>query len=91
MFAHKSVPHLSSHCALACMAKTLSFHACSVGARPFGLNDIKRPVSLLYISWRKVALPWKSFPAMAVPKKMVGLENKTRILTKKKYELKSML
>jgi hypothetical protein len=26
MFAHKSVPHLSSHCALAHMAKTLSFH-----------------------------------------------------------------
>jgi hypothetical protein len=38
-----------------------------------------------------VALPWKSLPAMAVPKKMVGLENKTRILTKKKYELNSML
>jgi hypothetical protein len=26
MFAHKSVPHLSSQHALACMAKTLSFH-----------------------------------------------------------------
>jgi hypothetical protein len=26
MFAHKSVPHLSSQCALACLAKTLSFH-----------------------------------------------------------------
>ena len=28
MFAHKSVPHLSSQCALAHMAKTLSFHKC---------------------------------------------------------------
>jgi hypothetical protein len=26
MFAHKSVPHLSSQCALAHMAKTLSFY-----------------------------------------------------------------
>jgi hypothetical protein len=30
MFAHKSVPHLSSQCALARMVKTLSFHTCLI-------------------------------------------------------------
>jgi hypothetical protein len=29
MFAHKSVPHLSSQCALAYMAETLSFNKCN--------------------------------------------------------------
>jgi hypothetical protein len=47
MFAHKSVPHLSSQCALAHMAKTLSFHSIAMQWRIFYIMQIVHILSVV--------------------------------------------
>jgi hypothetical protein len=66
MFTHKLVLHLSSQCALACMAKTLSFHMIYIFQYQTGshyvlfssdfsfyflvLTHLLKPLSLLYLA-----------------------------------------